>query len=116
MRRYTVAKHEVSALLRRGTRQIAAETARESTCEADPLDALKAKRARRLLHELTVQQRLVLWLQAEGRSYDQIQAAIASPIRGATVTFTEGRAGLPVPGLLVVAQATGYASVPGLLL
>jgi hypothetical protein len=64
IRRFTVAKHEVFALRRRDKREVAAEAVSETAGEVEPVDALEAKRALRLLGELKPQQRLVLWLRA----------------------------------------------------
>jgi DNA-directed RNA polymerase specialized sigma24 family protein len=89
IRRFTVAKHEAFALLRRQRREAALGSVAEPVAEADPLDALEAKQALRLLAQLEPQQRLALWLRAEGYSYEQIQAAT-----GKSYTWVIWRAGV----------------------
>jgi DNA-directed RNA polymerase specialized sigma24 family protein len=72
---YTVAKHETFALLRRQRAEAPVGSVGEAVAEVHPLDALEAKKALGLLAQLKRQQRLALWLRAEGYSYKQIEAA-----------------------------------------
>lgn len=91
---YTVAKHEVFAILRRAKREPMPERLPEPTTSAVVEDPIAAKDALRLLDQLKPPQREVLLLLAEGYSYKEVAA-----ITGRTYTWvnrhaTEGRAAL----------------------
>jgi RNA polymerase sigma factor (sigma-70 family) len=69
---YTVAKHEAFALLGRARREVPVESTTLIATVREFDDSIDARDALRVIADLKPQQRLVLWLRAEGHSYNSI--------------------------------------------
>ena len=111
--RYTVAKHEALALLRR--REQPAEDVGAELAGTSVDDILEAREALRALERLKPQQRLVLCLQIEGHSYSAISRLTGQSYTWVNRHLTEGRrdlrrlprGGQPLRGLRNVDDRSG---------
>ena len=97
---YTVARHEAYAELRRRRRLVSLETAEQvsDSCAGDPVwiaeDRDEDQRRAALVSQLPAHQRLVLSLQAQGYSYQQICLATGKTYTWVNRHLHEGRARL----------------------
>lgn len=91
---YTVAKHEAFALLARTRREVPVESAALIATVLEFDDSVDARHALRVMADLKPQQRLVLWLRAEGHSYNSICSLTGRTYTWVNRHITEGRRAL----------------------
>ncbi len=88
---YTVAKHEAFALLRGQQRATPVEDMPAVEAGSGPEDQVEARETLRVVAELRPQQQLVLLLQAQGYSYNEIVDRTGKTYTWVNRHLTEGR-------------------------
>jgi RNA polymerase sigma factor (sigma-70 family) len=91
---YTVAKHEAFALLGRARREVPVESTALIATVRELDDSIDARDAVRVIADLKPQQRLVLWLRAEGHSYNSICSLTGRTYTWVNRHISEGRRAL----------------------